>query len=44
MKNKVKEYKTLEIDLINVFQKRNIEVEEIIVSKGVALYTIKVKR
>lgn len=38
------EYPTLEQDLIQCFEKRNIQVEEIIVENGCTKYTIKVKR
>ena len=40
----VKEYTTLEQDLIQCFEKRSIKVETILVEEGCTKYTIKVKR
>lgn len=39
-----KEHTTLEMDLLECFKKRNIEVEELRIIKGASVYIIKVKR
>ncbi len=41
---KLKEYRTLEMDLMDCFTKRKIEVLKILVEEEASLYTIKVKR
>ncbi len=40
----VEEYKTLEMELIDVFKKRDIKIEEIAVTEGATMYVIRVKR
>ena len=43
-KKRSEEYKTLEMDLIDVYKKRNIEVEKVTVTEGATKYLIEVKR